>query len=421
VEKYMKATCGMVTMGTVFALVCGTAAGSDWPQYRGAQGDGGSSETLKWSGGALKAVWTQPMNTGFSSFAVGGGKVFTQVVKDIGGSPREVCVALDAASGKELWSADIGAGTGYSGGGPGDGPRSTPTLNDGMVYLISPELVVFGVDAQTGKTVWKRDVMNEHAGRNIGWRSAASAVVDGELVFVAGGGSGQSLLALNKKTGAVVWKALDEKMTHATPVVATILGRRQVIFFMESGLVSVATADGKLLWRFPFRYNVSTAASPVVSDDIVFCSAGYDVGGGACRIVKEGDGFTAKELWKTPGNQEVANHWSTPVCKDGHLYGMFCFKQFKTGPMKCVEIATGKVCWTQPGFGQGNLIRVGDRLLALSDTGDLVAIEATPAAYKEVARMKAVDGKCWSTPAFSNGRAYVRSTKTGACLEAGGN
>lgn len=417
----MKTAFNKLALGSVLALAYGVAVAADWPQYRGPKGDGVSSETLAWRGGSLKPVWTQPMNTGFSSFAIAGGKVFTQVVKDVGGSPREVCVALDAASGRELWTADIGAGTGYSGGGPGDGPRSTPTVSDGMVYLISPELGVFCVDAATGKTVWKRDLLKEHEGRNIQWRSAASAVVDGDLLFVAGGGPGQSLLGLNKKTGAVAWKALDEKMTHATPVAATILGQRQIIFFMQSGLVSVAAADGKLLWRFPFRYNVSTAAGPVVSGDIVYCSAGYDVGGGACRIVKEGDGFQAKELWKTPGNQDVANHWSTPICKDGYLYGMFCFKQFKTGPMKCVEIATGKIVWTQPGFGQGNVICVGDKLLAITDTGDLVAIEASPAGYKEVARMKAVDGKCWSTPAFSNGRAYLRSTKEGVCLEAGRN
>ena len=381
--------------------------------------DGTCAGTVSWRGESLKPVWKVPTNTGFSSFAVSDGKVFTQVVRDVKGTPREGCVALDAAQGTELWFADLGLGKGYSGGGQGDGPRSTPTVNDGMVYLVSPELVVLAVDAKTGKTVWRRDLIKQHAGRNIKWRSAASAVVDGELVFVGGGGAGQSALALNKKTGAVVWKALDETITHAMPVATTILGQRQIIFFMVSGLVSLEPKDGKVLWRFPFPFKTSTAASPVVSGDIVYCSAGYGVGGGACRIVKQGPGFAARKLWMIPGNKQVANHWSTPVCKDGYLYGMFCFKKFRKGPVKCVEAATGKICWSQPGFGQGNLILVGNTLLALSDTGVLVAIEATPKAYKEIARMNAVGGKCWSTPAFSNGRVYVRSTSEGVCLQVG--
>jgi len=239
-------------------------------------------------------------------------------------------------------------------------------------------------------------------------------------VFVGGGGAGQSLLALNKKTGDAVWKAHDETITHSTPVVATILGQRQVIFFLKSGLLSVSTTDGKALWRFPFRFSVSTAISPVVSGDIVYCSAGYGIGSGACRIAKEGDGFAAKQLWVIPGDKQVANHWSTPVCKDGYLYGMFSFKQFGNGPMKCVELATGKLMWERPGFGPGNVLLVNGKILALADDGQLVVVEALPAAYKEIARFKAVTGKCWSTPALSDGRIYIRSTKEGACLDVSG-
>ena len=400
-----------------FILQSAASRADDWPQYRGPNQDGISTEkaNVKWGAAGPKVIWKVPVDKGFSSFAVSGGKVLTQVIRG-GETPREVCLALDAATGKELWFADIGVGKGYSGGGEGDGPRSTPTVNDGMVYLITPELVVYGLDAQTGKMVWSRDLMKEHAGRNIGWRSAASAVVDGDLVFVGGGGPGQSLLALNKKNGDVVWKDHDEKITHSTPVVATIHGQRQVIFFLESGLLSVSARDGKALWRFPFKFNVSTAISPIVSGDVVYCSAGYGVGSGACKIVKEGDLLTAKELWAVPGDQLVANHWSTPVCKDGYLYGMFCFKKFKTGPLKCVELATGKIMWEKPGFGQGNVILVGGTLLALADDGQLVQVEAAPAAYKEIARTQAVSGKCWSTPAFSNGRIYVRSVQEGVCL-----
>jgi len=164
-------------------------------------------------------------------------------------------------------------------------------------------------------------------------------------------------------------------------------------------------------------YKVSTAASPVAGGDIVYCSAGYGVGAGAVKISKEGDAFKATEIYRMPGNQPLANHWSTPVLKDGHLFGMFQFKEYGKGPVKCVELATGAVKWTQEGFGPGHVILMGDEVVALSDTGELVRFSAAPGAYKELSRQKVLDGKCWTTPTVSGGRIFVRSTKEAACLE----
>ncbi len=407
--------------------VAAVAHAADWPQYRGPNLDGSTSEKIasKWPAGGPKVVWKAATPTGFSSFTVAGGKAFTQITRDADGAPREVAVALDANTGKEVWAFPVGGNAyGHNGGNAGakgndggDGPRSTPTVVGGKVYVLSSDLALFCLDANTGKQVWTHDLIKEFAGRNITWKNAASPVVDGSLVYVAGGGAGQSLLAFNKDTGALAWKSQDEKMTHSTPVVATILGAKQVIFFTQSGLVSVGATDGKLLWKAPYRFNVSTAITPVVAGDMVYCSAGYGVGGGAFKISKAGAAFKADQLWQTPGDKEVANHWSTPVYKDGHLYGMFQFKEYGSGPLKCVELATGKVKWSQPGFGPGNVILLGDQILALSDAGDIVVAEATTAGYKELSRAKAVGGKCWSTPVVSNGRVYVRSTKEAACLD----
>jgi outer membrane protein assembly factor BamB len=383
--------------------------------------------SLPWPACGPKVVWKVETNLGFSSFAISDGKVFSQVVREIDGGPREICVALDAATGNEQWFADVGVGK-YDRGGDsgakdnsgGDGPRSTPTVNDGRVYVATQNLVLHCLDQQTGKALWTKDLMQDHAGRNITWKSAASPVIDGDLVFLGGGGAGQSLLAIHKNTGEVVWKTQDETITHSTPLVTTLLGQRQVIYFLKSGLLSVSAKDGATLWRFPFSFNVSTAITPVVSGDIVYCSAGYDVGGGACRIKRDGDQFAVEDLYKIPGNRDIPNHWSTPVCKGGYLYGMFSFKKFATGPLKCVELATGKVQWEQPGFGAGNVILVNEQLLALTDFGELVVVAAKPDAYQEVARAKVVTGKCWSTPAVSGGRIYVRSTKEGVCLDVSG-
>jgi outer membrane protein assembly factor BamB len=215
----------------------------------------------------------------------------------------------------------------------------------------------------------------------------------------------------------VAWKAHDEKMTHATPVAATILGQRQVIFFTQSGLVSVRPGDGSPLWRHPFRYSTSTAASPVVSGDIVYCAAGYGVGAGAVRISSKGSAMQATELWRSTGNQPVANHWSTPVAHDGHLYGMFSFKEYGSGPLKCVNLETGKVVWEKEGFGAGNVILAGKQVVALADDGQIVLVEASPKAYTELARAKVVGGKCWSTPVLDGGRLFVRSTTEAVALD----
>lgn len=397
---------------------------ADWPQYRGIAGDGVSSETLKWKASGLKPVWKTESAGGFSSFSVSEGRAFTLSLKEIDGASQEVVSAHDSTTGKEIWSAALAVAK-YDGGGNdgtaenkgGDGPRSTPTIVGKSVVVFNSLLALRSFDAATGKAGWTVDLKAQHEGRNIQWQNAASPLLEGGLLFIAGGGPGQSVLAVDPADGRVVWKAFDEKITHATPVAATIHGQRQVIFFLQSGLLSVEPKTGKELWRYAFPYKVSTAASPVVGGDIVYCSAGYGVGAGAVKITKEGETFKASEIYRMPGNQPLANHWSTPVLKDGHMYGMFQFKEYGKGPVKCVNLATGEVKWTKEGFGPGHVILMGNEVVALSDAGEVVRFGATPSEYREISRQKVLDGKCWTTPTVSGGRLFVRSTKEAACLE----
>ena len=403
---------------------------ADWPQYRGPSTDGKTPEKIAkpWTSAPPKQVWKVPSDSGFSSFVVGDGRAFCLSLKEVEGAKQEAIVALDANTGKELWMAALNVAK-YDGGGDsgtkensgGDGPRSTPTIVGSRVCTLSSQLNLKCYDAAKGTVLWSRDLIKEHHGRNIQWENAASPLLEGGLVYVAGGGPGESILAINPADGAVVWKAFDEKITHATPVAATILGQRQVIFFLQSGLLSVEPKTGKELWRYTFRYNTSTAASPVVYNDIVYCSAGYGVGAGAVKISKDGMNWSAKEIYRMTGNKPLANHWSTPVCsKDGFLYGMFQFKEFGNGPVKCVDISNGNVKWEKSGFGPGQVILAGDQVLALSDAGDLVLIATDTAEYKELARAHVLDGKCWTTPILANGRIYARSTKEAVCLDVSG-
>jgi outer membrane protein assembly factor BamB len=401
-----------------------TAFAADWPAYRGPTHDGKSTEKMPaWPANGPRALWKIPTPNGFSSFSVKDGRAFTLVLREVDGVNMEALIAVDAENGKELWSAsfapakyDGGGDSGTRDNGGGDGPRSTPAIDGSRVYVLTSDLLLACFDAASGKEVWKRNIIKENHGRNISWKNAASPLIDGDIVMVAGGGPGEALLGINKENGQVIWKGEDDKITHASPILADILGARQAIFFTQKGLVAVQPADGKLLWRHPFRYNVSTAASPVVAGDIVYCSAGYGVGSTAIQLSRNGDAFSAKELWRITGDK-IANHWSTPVEKDGYLYGMFQFKQYGSGPVKCIELRTGKEKWSQAGFGPGNVILVGGELVALTDGGEVVRIDPRPDAYQEKGRFKAVTGKCWSTPAYADGRIYVRSTKEGAAFD----
>ena len=362
------------------------AQGVDWTQFRGPNHDGTSPEIIltKWPQTGLRQIWKAPLQDGFSALTVGGGKAFTLVTREVEGADQEVCVALDANSGRELWSRPLGVAQYDAGGNKGtpdndggDGPRSTPTYDDGRVYTYSSRMVLQCLDAGTGKRIWACDVIKEHAGRNIHWQSAASPLLDGDLVFIAGGGAGQSLLAFDKRDGRVVWQGQDDKMTHSTPVAATLLGQRQIIFYTQSGLVSAVPQTGAVLWRYPFRYSGSAAISPVVSGDMVYCSAGYGIGSSACRISKSTNGFAATQVWYQPA-EVIASHWSTPVCANGYLYGLFGQAKFGQAPLKCVEMATGRVLWSQDGFGPGGCTLVNGHVLVLSDAGDLVLVKATP-------------------------------------------
>lgn len=403
------------------ATISSCAFAEDWPQYRGPLGDGKSGESILSTDSTtrgLDVVWKTETPLGFSSFSVADGLACTVIATD----GKEALLALDAKTGNEKWRVPMGSSEYEQGGGNagadgnkgGDGPRSTPAIVGGKVYVYDSYLVLRCLDAKTGDLVWKQDIAADFAGRNIKWLNATSPLIDGDFVYVSGGGAGQSFLAFNKNDGQLVWKSGDETITHATPAIATISGKKQLVFFVQSGLVGVDAATGNELWRTFFKFSTSTAASPVVDGDLVYCSAGYGVGAGLFKV--QGNS-SVDEMWFKAN--ELMNHWSTPVVHNGHLYGIFEFKKYGRAPLQCVELATGEIKWAEQGFGPGNCILVGDNLVVLSDAGDVVIAAATPEGYQELAREDVLDGKCWSTPAYSNGRIYVRSTEEAACIEIG--
>lgn len=388
---------------------------ADWPQYRGPNHDGSTPEKIltAWPQEGPPQLWKAPLGESFGSFAVSGGKAFCFIQRSIDSKDQEVAIAFDASTGRELWATPVGKPTYESEG--GNGPRSTPTIDGNRVYLVGAYLVFSCLDADTGRILWQRDLVKEYGGTVLRWRSAASPVFGGDLIFINAGGPDQAFLAF-RKDGSLAWKKGDDLPTHSTPVPATIHGVRQIIFFTQSGLVSLLPQNGAELWRYPFPFVFSAAMSPIIYKDIAYCSAGYGVGAGACRITKTGSAFKAAEIWRHSG--DTINQWTTPICKDGYLYGIFGHKEFGDAPLKCIEMATGKELWSQPGFGSGGAtILTGNHVLVQADQGPLVLVEATPKGYREAARTQPLGGKCWTMPVISHGRIYVRNTKSAVCLD----
>lgn len=395
------------------------SAAANWPQYRGPLSDGTTKESLGTSVSLDKVAWRIPLNTGFSSFVVADDSVYTIERRDHEGSEHETLVALDPATGNERWAGVLGLAR-YDGGGDkgapdnngGDGPRSTPAVADGRVFVIDAALTVYAFDAKSGKLLWKHDVERAFDGRNIKWANAASPLLEGGRLYMAGGGPGQSFLAFDQKSGDVVWKSGDALMTHATPIATTLHGQRQILFFNQKGVTACDPDKGTQLWHHDFPYQTSSAASPVVFEDIVYCSAGYGVGSTAFRVSKDGK---TEELWRESGNR-MSNHWSTPVCRDGYLYGLFGFKKYGSAPLACYDIRTGEKQWEERGFGPGHLTLAGENLIVLGDQGQLVVAAADPSGYRELAKRELLEGKCWTTPILADGRIYARSIKEGVCV-----
>ena len=387
----------------------------EWPQYRGPNATGNLPRAqLDLGNKQLQIHWKTETPLGFSSFAVQDQIAVTIIGRD----GNEVCVAYEVDGGKEIWARKLGE-IDYKGGGNagaqgnkgGDGPRSTPAISDGRVFVYDAHLNLYCFRATDGKEIWKHDVKNDFQGKSIKWKNATSPLIDQKQVYVAGGGDGSSFLAFEQASGKLRWKTGSETMTHASPAFAAMGGKQQVVFFTQFGLVALEAETGKSTWRSPFPFDVSTAASPIVNGDQVYCSAGYGVGAGMYKVHSYNN---VEEIWRMPNR--LMNHWSTPVLHQDHLFGLYRFKRYGSAPLRCVEFATGNVKWSKQGFGQGNCIVVGDKLAVLTDFGELVIAETNVNEYVELFRSKVLSGKCWSTPAYCDGKFFLRSTKEAVCV-----
>ncbi len=365
-------------------------ANADWPQYRGANRDGISTEKINFGANPPEQVWKASVGTGYTSMAIANGMVYVSGNKN----NEDTLFCLDEKTGKTIWTFKYPqelTPNMYQG-----GPNATPTVADGKVYILAKDGFAGCVDAKTGKEIWKKNVAQEVGAKKPQWGFAGSPTIVGNGLFLNVGSHG---VALEADSGKVIWKSGGDAAGYASVIPYTAGKKMSLLVFGGKALHAVDAASGKKLWSHAWEteYGVN-AADPIVMNNHVFLSSGYNYGSGLVDI-----SGNPKELWK---NKEMRNHFNACVLFEGHLYG------FDDKTLKCLDWKTGKSKWQQGGLGKGSLAMCNGALVILSDKGELVIADAKPDGFNERSRTHVVpDKNVWISPAIANGHIFVRNPK----------
>jgi outer membrane protein assembly factor BamB len=399
-----------ILSGFFLAVAPGSAA--DWPQFLGPARNATSAETglrTSWSAKGPPLLWQKDAGQGFSGPVVVG----ERLILFHRHGEREIVECLKTANGEGTWKFSYPCA--YEDDfGKGDGPRSTPLVADGRVFTLGVEGMLHCLDLKTGEKIWSRPLAKEyHIPRNFFGIGTSPILVD-DLLLVNVGGKGAGVVAFDKRTGREAWKATADGASYSSPVLATLHGQRVAVFFTRQGVVLLDPRDGSVRyqkrWRARFDASVN-AAAPVVVGDLVFFSASYGTGALLLRLGKD----TPEQVWN--GDDVLSCHYNTPVIYQDHLYGIDG-RQEAGARLRCVELKTGKVRWTREGFGCASMILAQGRLIALTEKGDLVLLDATPDEYRERGRANVLGATpCRAEIALADGRLYARDQRKLACWD----
>ncbi len=376
----------------------GALRAADWPQWRGPDRNGISMESAwsaDWPAAGPKIAWRARVGLGFAAVSVMEGRVVTTGHDD--GKDHVVC--FEGESGRELWRHSFPSELGdrfFEGGTTG-----TPTISGGRVYVLNRWGDTFCLDLVTGKPVWHRNVAELTEARVPDWGFGGSPVVEDGRVFLNVGEGG---LALSAKDGEILWKSGTRSAGYSTPVFRGEGEQRWMVVGTAQGYAAVRPSDGTEVWRIRWltQYGVN-AADPIIEGDQMFLSTGYGKGGAMFRLGKG----EPELVWKT---KVLRTQMNPAVLWKGHLYGVDG-DTTERASLKCVEFGTGTEKWSQAGFGSGGVMVAGERLVALSGSGELMVGEASPAGFDPVARAQVLGGKSWTVPVLAGGRIHCRNSR----------
>jgi len=435
--------------GVVGLLMSSWARADDWPQWLGPRRDGAWRETGlvdKFPAGGPKVRWRTPIENGFSGPAVAAGRVYLMDrvrAKDDKGQPlrptreagfpgTERVLCLNEADGKVLWKHEYNCPYKIS---YPDGPRCTPLVHQGKVYTLGAVGDLLCLEAKTGEVLWSKNLPKEYKTEPPLWGYAAHPLIDGDLLYTLAGGEGSTIVALDRTTGREVWKALTcEDVGYAPPMIYEAGGRHQLIVWQPETVNALDPKTGAVYWQEPYlaagklQRPAVSIATPMCRNDLLFVSTFYH-GGLMLKLAKDKPAATA--LWRTKDENPrklTSLHAlaSTPVLKDGHVYGI-CGQ----GELRCQKADTGVQAWESDAvwgekaqFGTAFLVPQGNRFVIFNDLGYLILAELSPKGYKEIDRAKLLEptysarGRTvvWSAPAFANRAVYARNDKEIVCV-----
>ena len=399
----------MTRFAAIFVLLAATAtAGEDWPQWRGPNRDGVSTETgllQNWpEGGPPLAFRADGLGAGYSTVSVADGRLHTLGMI----SGREWVITLDARTGARLWATPHGEG--YRDG-RGDGPRGVPTVAGGRVFALGAQGQLTALDAASGQALWSVNLLQQFGARNISWGISESPLVLDGRVLVSPGGRQVGFAALDAATGELLWGTAGDEAGYSSPLPVDLEGAPHVVFFSGERAAGVRPEDGALLWSYRRASNrTANIATPILVSNRdgaaeLFLSSDYGTGGGLIELRSDGaGGVTAEEKYFT---RNMRAHHMTPVLHEGVLYGF-------SGSIFCaLDIETGALFWRDRSIRKGSLTFADDRLYVFSERGDMALVEPSRADYAERGRFAFPEAdrsgeNTWSHPVVANGLLYLR-------------
>lgn len=372
-----------------------------WPEYRGnAQRDGVYRQTsirTDWPAEGLEELWRTKVGGGYASMVVAQGLVFTIEQR----RDREVVAAYDFTSGRQVWEHSWEALFQETMG--GDGPRATPTWADGKLYALGATGELRALEATTGKQIWRTNILEDAGAGNLQWgMSGAPLVADGMVIVLPGGDDGKAVAAYDATDGSIVWQSESGKAGYVAAQLETIAGERQVVVFAATRVFAVRPENGELLWSHPWpsSYEINAAQPIRVDEDHLLISTEYGVGSALLQIQRDGDSFSARELWK---KNTLKNKFNSSVVHEGQIYG------FDGSILASIDPMTGERNWKGGRYGFGQLLLAGGHLIVLTEKGEVVLVKPTASAHEELARFQALEGKTWNVPAIADGVLLVRN------------
>lgn len=415
--------------GVTFASVVASAmlaSAADWPQFRGPNRDGKCEETgllKEWPEGGPKLLWKLTgLGRGYSTLSIVGGKFYTMGDRaGEGGEESQFALAFDLASRKELWATRIGPPH------RDGGPRCTPTVDGELLYVIGTDGDLACLETATGKVRWQKSFARDFGGKMMSvWKFSESPLVDGDQVVCTPGGPDATIVALNKKTGEVIWKCAVPSLGdrgkdgagYTSMIAAELDGVRQYVQILGRGAVGVDAKTGKFLWGYNRIANrVANIPTPLVRGNYVFVTTSYKTGSALLKITKDGDAFKAKEVYfLTP--REFENHHGGVVLVGDCVYGG---SGQNNGAPVCLDFMTGKIHWTKDPLDKRSaaVLYADGNLIFRYEKGLVALIEATPDEFRVKGTFKAavVDGPAWPYPVIHNGKLYLRAHDALMCYD----